>query len=214
MWAAGQSRVSADVLVSGPLGNALEGRRTDRTSGGSDLYPLGTLKWNRGNDNFMTYVLGGIPTGAYQVGRLANLGLDHWSIDAGGGYTYLDSKKGHQFSIVAGATYNWENDDTQYKNGVDGHIDWGAAQFLNEQALIGLVGYVYYQLSGDSGAGAVLGPNKARVYSVGPQAGYFFPMGGSKGYVNLRGYWEFDASHRPEGWNLWLTLSLPLEAGK
>jgi hypothetical protein len=28
--------------------------------------------------------------------------------------------------------------------------------------------------------------------------------------VNFKGYWEFDANHRPEGWNVWLTLALPL----
>ncbi len=79
---------------------------------------------------------------------------------------------------------------------------------------VGLVGYGYYQLTGDSGSGATLGSNKARVYAVGPQAGYFFPFGGGKEYINLRSYWEFGAERRPEGWNLWLTLSLPLEGSK
>ena len=83
-----------------------------------------------------------------------------------------------------------------------------------EQLHIGLVGYIYYQLSGDSGSGATLGDFESRVYAVGPQAGYFFPFGGGQGYVNLRGYWEFGAEHRPEGWNLWLTLSLPLVGSK
>ena len=95
--------------------------------------------------------MGGVPVGAYEVGRLANIGLNHWSLDAGGGYTYLDTKAGRELSIVGGVTYNFENEDTNYQNGVDGHIDWAASQFLNEQLHIGLVGYIYYQLSGDSG---------------------------------------------------------------
>ncbi len=57
------------------------------------------------------------------------------------------------------------------------------AQFLNERALVGLVGYGYYQLTGDSGSGATLVSNKVRLYAVGPQAGYFFPFGAGKGYV-------------------------------
>jgi len=61
--------------------------RTDTVEGGSDLYPLATLKWNGGNRNWLAYAMGGIPLGAYQVGRLANIGLNHWSLDAGGGYT-------------------------------------------------------------------------------------------------------------------------------
>ena len=125
--------------------------------GGGDLYPLATLRWTQGNNNWLAYAMGGVPVGAYQVGRLANIGLNHWSLDAGGGYTYLDAKSGREFSAVAGLTYNFENEDTNYQNGVDSHIDLAASQFLNEQLHIGLVGYIYYQLSGDSGSGAATG---------------------------------------------------------
>jgi hypothetical protein len=27
-----------------------------------------------------------------------------------------------------------------------------------------------------------------------------------QGYLNFKGYKEFDAENRPEGWNFWLTL--------
>ena len=55
---------------------------------------------------------------------------------------------------------------------------------------------------------------ESRVGGIGPQIGYFFPVGGEKGYANLKGYWEFDAKNRPEGWNVWVTLSLPLTTSK
>jgi hypothetical protein len=213
-WAAGGERVTADVAVTGPKGNTFTGSRTDTVSGGSDLYGLGTLKWHDGNNNYLAYTMLGAPTGAYQIGRLANMSSNHWSIDGGGGYTYFDPKKGHEFSIVGGVTFNGENKDTDYRNGVDSHIDWAASQFLNEQLHVGIVGYWYYQLTGDSGSGATLGDFKSRVSAIGPQAGYFFPMGKEKGYVNLRAYWEFDASNRAAGWNLWLTLALPLTTGQ
>ncbi len=29
-----------------------------------------------------------------------------------------------------------------------------------------------------------------------------------QGYVNLKGYGEFDHDNRPDGWNLWLTFVL------
>ena len=72
---------------------------------------------------------------------------------------------------------------------------------------------LFQQLSGDSGAGATLGSFKSRIAGIGPQIGYFFPVGKEKGYVNLRGYWEFGAQNRAEGWNLWLSLALPLSMG-
>ena len=84
---------------------------------------------------------------------------------------YLNEKTGREFSAVGGVTYNFENDDTHYRNGIDSHIDWGASQFLNEQVHVGLVGYFYYQLTGDSGSGATLGDFKSRVSAIGPQIG-------------------------------------------
>jgi hypothetical protein len=213
-WAVGGLRGEADVALTGPLGNTLTASRSDTAEGGSDLYGLGTLKWHSGNNNYLAYTMFGVPVGAYQLGRLANLGINHGSVDGGGGYTYLDAKKGHELSIVGGLTYNLENDDTQYQNGIDSHIDWALSQFLNPNVHAGLVGYFYYQLTGDSGSGAKLGDFKSQVSGVGPQIGYFFPVGGEKAYVNLKGYWEFGARNRAEGWNLWLSVALPLPGGK
>jgi hypothetical protein len=208
----GRAKVGIDATLSGPLGGVLSGSRSDTVEGVGDLYPSASLKWNRGNHNYMAYTMAGVPVGAYSADQLANLGTNHWSWDAGGGYTYLDPKKGHEFSAVLGFTYNFENPDTDYKNGVSSHLDWAASQFFSEQLHVGLVGYFYQQLTGDSGSGAVLGDFKSRVYGVGPQVGYFFPVGGQKWYVNLKGYYEFDALNRPEGWNTWVTLAIPLGA--
>lgn len=206
----GRMRAGIDATLTGPRGNAITLSEDDAKTGGSDLYPLGTLKWNRGVHNFMVYAMAGIPVGAYQKGRLANIGLNHWSIDGGGGYAHFDPKTGREFSVVGGLTYNFENDDTDYRNGVDGHIDWGASQFISEATHVGLVGYFYHQLSGDSGSGAVLGDNKSRTNGIGPQLGHFFPFAGGKAYVNLKGYYEFDAKNRAEGWNVWLSVLVPL----
>jgi len=75
---------------------------SDTTAGFGDLYPLASLKWNMGVNNFMTYVTGDIPVGNYSSTSIANLGLGHGAIDAGGGYTYFNPATGHEFSAVAG----------------------------------------------------------------------------------------------------------------
>jgi hypothetical protein len=210
----GRVKVDVNSTLTGPGGSALSGNQGDSLTSVADLYPMGSLKWNRGVHNYMAYTMLGVPVGSYEAGRLANLGTNHWSADVGGGYTYLNEKTGREFSAALGFTYNFENSDTQYRNGVDGHLDWAASQFLSEKTHVGLVGYFYQQLSGDSGAGATLGDFKSRVYAIGPQVGYFFPVGAQKWYVNLKGYYEFDASNRPEGWNAWLTLAIPLSSAK
>jgi hypothetical protein len=167
------------------------------------------VRWNFGLHNVMTYAMAGVPVGTYSVGRLANLGTNnHWSLDGGAGYTYLDAEKGHEFSAVLGMTYNFENHDTDYRNGNDLHLDLAASQFLSESVHAGLVGYYYPELSGDSGSGAKLGDFKSRVAAIGPQVGYFFKVGGRKWYANLKGYYEFDAKNRPEGWNTWVEIPL------
>jgi hypothetical protein len=192
----------------GPFATTRTGSMGDSITSVGDLYPQVTLKWNSGVNNFMTYVTGDIPVGAYDPSRLANLGIGHGAIDGGGGYTYLNPQAGHEFSAVAGFTYNFKNQDTQYQNGVDFHLDWGASRFLSKQVFVGLVGYVYQQVTDDIGAHPILDGFRARVIGVGPQVGFLFPVGDMQGYLNLKGYGEFDQANRPAGWNTWLTFSI------
>jgi hypothetical protein len=39
------------------------------------------------------------------------------------------------------------------------------------------------------------------------ECGDVFPVAGMQGYVNLKGYGEFDAHDRASGWNAWVTFS-------
>jgi hypothetical protein len=179
----------------------------DSVNGVGDLYPQATLKWNQGVNNFMVYATGDIPVGTYSSTSLANLGIGHGAVDGGAGYTYLNTTTGLEFTGVAGLTYNLTNTSTHYKNGLDFHLDWGASQFLNEHFFVGAVGYLYDQVTGDSGRGDHVGAFKSRVASLGPQVGYIFPAGDWQGFVGLKGYGEFAAKNRPAGWNVWLTVS-------
>jgi hypothetical protein len=190
-----------------PLGS-LQGILSDSRSGFGDLYPMATIKWHQDVHNFMTYMTGDIPTGTYDPTRLSNFGIGHGAIDGGGGYTYADLKSGREFSVVTGLTYNFRNLSTDYQSGIDWHLDWGASQFITKQVHIGAVGYVYQQLTADSGAAPILGDMKSRVLGVGPQIGYLFPVGDLHGYLNLKAYYEFDSKNRPEGWNAWLTFAI------
>jgi hypothetical protein len=208
--------VSGTLTGGGPLGFTVSGGRSDTTWGWGDLAPMFTLRWNKGLDNWMAYITGDIPVGAYDPNRLANIGIGHGAIDAGGGYTYFNPQTGHEFSAVLGFTYNFENQDTNYKNGVDMHLEWGASQFDTKEWQIGLVGYFYNQLSCDSGSGDRVGCFESRVVGVGPQIGHIFKIDDQyQGYVNLKGYKEFDAASRPDGWNVWATLVIsPAEEKK
>jgi hypothetical protein len=209
----GRARASVDATLTGNLGLGgpgftISGARTDEIVGIGDAAPMFNVRWNNGVHNYMTYVSGNVTIGRYDPTRLANLGLGHNAFDAGAGYTYLNPQTGDEFSAVIGFTYNLENPYTQYKSGVDMHLDWGTSHFLTKQLQIGLVGYLYDQLTCDSGAGDRVGCFQSRVAGIGPQIGYIIPMGDLQGYLNLKGYKEFDAMHRASGWNTWLTFAI------
>ena len=202
----GGNRSTADLAVTNVLP---EINRTDSITGMTDLYPIASLAWNNGNNNWMTYITGDIPTGDYNPNRLSNLGIGHGAVDAGGAYTFFDAAKGFEFSAVVGFTYNMENDDTNYQNGIDIHLDWSVSQFLNDHWQVGIAGYVYNQITSDSGASPLANGIKSAIAAVGPEIGYSFTMNKQAAYINLRGYWEFAAKHRVEGAATFVTLSLP-----
>jgi hypothetical protein len=207
----GRTTVDVNGTLTASLGPFIAGRPIDIDSGVTgfgDMIPQVYLKWNEGVNNFMIYGWGDIPVGAYQSTRLANLGIGHGAADAGAGYTYLDSAMGHEFSAVAGFTYNLENPSTNYQNGVDFHLDWAASQFLSKQVLVGVVGYLYQEVGCDSGSGDHVGCFQSRVVGLGPEVGYLFPIGDLQGYLNLKAYGEFAAQDRADGWNIWLTFSI------
>ncbi len=199
--------------LTGPGGGSIPFMRSDSFSdttwGFGDLIPMFALRWNAGVNNYMTYITGDIPVGAYQSNRLSNVGIGHGAIDVGGGYTYFNPATGRELSGVLGFTFNFKNTDTQYQNGVDLHFDWGASQFLTKQVQVGLVGYAYKDIGCDSGSGDHVGCFQSQVFGIGPQFGYVFPLSqGLQGYINVKGYKEFGGSDRASGWNTWLTFSI------
>ena len=210
-----EGAVDATLIGSGPLGLTVSGGASNSVTGLADLPLFANLRWNAGVHNYMTYVAGNIPIGNYEARRLANLGIGHSALDGGFGYTYFNPKTGNEFSAVLGFTYNFENFHTDYQNGVDMHLDWGASKFLTKQLQVGVVGYAYQQLSCDGGSGNRVGCFESRVFGIGPQVGYIFPLDSDyQGYLNLKGYWEFEADHRAEGGNVWLTFSISPAAPK
>jgi hypothetical protein len=207
-FAAGYSAVEGDVNARFPA-NTVSHNRTDYASGPTDLYPMVSLKWSKGDlHNFLAYGTFNIPTGGFDGTKLTNMGLGHTSADVGAGYTYFDAKMGQEFSTTLGVTYNFENTHTNYQNGVDMHLDAAASQTWANNFLLGVVGYFYFQLSDDSGSGALISGYRSTVAALGPQAGYFLPVEKKNWFLNLKGYYEFLASDRPEGWNVWLTLAM------
>jgi hypothetical protein len=90
---------------------------------------------------------------------------------------------------------------------MDGHIDLGTSYALSDALYVGGVGYLFNQVSPDTGGNPRLGGFRSRVMGVGPQLGWSFTVGRLAIDLNVRAYWEFAAENRPEGWNAYLVVT-------
>ncbi len=210
--APGSIGVGVNASLTGPLGNTIAGSKFDNRFTVSDVFYQGTLKWNQGVHNEMIYVAGNIPSGTYDSTRLANLSFGFTAVDFGAGYTYLNPHTGHEFSVVGGVTYTGPNNALQYQNGIDAHIDWAASQFISKSVHVGIAGYYFQQLTGDSGLGARLGDFKGMAVGIGPQIGFMFPVGDMAGYLNIKGYADLETENRPKGYSTWVSFVLSPKA--
>jgi hypothetical protein len=206
-FSAGRADTSVWGVLTGPRGNAFSAGNSDTAAGFSDIYPMASLKWQAGANNVMAYIMGSAPVGAYDPNRLAGVGVGHWAIDFGMGYTYMPEMP-FEFSVTAGLTYNFINPTTQYQSGLDAHIDVGTSWSFSDAFYAGAAGYFFKQVSPDTPGSLVLGDFRSQVVGVGPQLGWSLQIGRLATEFNVRGYKEFAAQNRPEGWNVYFTVSL------
>jgi len=154
--------------------------------------------WNFGNWYFNLYEFVIAPTGQYDLDNNINLGRNYWSFDTVFALTYLNMENGREFSLVPGFMINTKNDDTDYKTGSEFHLDAMFNQFFSDTFAIGLHGYYFKQVEGDSGTGAILGDFKGESYGIGPSILWTPKVG--LWYPTITANWlhDLDATNRLE----------------
>lgn len=166
------------------------GRSQDETA----LADIGIIPasffWNSGNFHSNVYALLIAPTGEYSTSNLVNIGRNYWSADFVTALTWFNPDTGTELSIVPGIMFNAENPDTNYKTGTEFHLDFMFNQFVSEDVALGIHGYAYKQLTGDSGSGALLGDFKGEAVGIGPAISWIPKSGG--GSVALSASWVHD----------------------
>jgi hypothetical protein len=166
--------------------------------------------WQVEKVNYLLSTSVNVPVGDYDAGRLSNISLNRWAWDLTGAATWLDPKSGIELSGVAGITFNGENDDTEYETGTEFHFEAAAVYHFSPTFSVGVNGYHYQQLTGDSGAGATLGDFKGRVTGLGPMMSATFMLGPIPVAASLQYFSEFNVKNRLEGHAGWLTITIPL----
>ena len=197
-----------DGTLTGPRGGSIG--FSDESFDLSDIVIIPVqMNWSMGQWSFKLWESIVAPTGGYDDtgSDLANLGRNYWSFDTVGAVTWFNPDSGPEMSIAPGVMFNTENSDTDYETGTVFHMDFMANQFLSDTFALGLRGYYYKQLTGDSGAGATLGDFKSESFAVGPGLIWIPAFGGGRLTVLSKWLHDFSADNRFESDYITLTAA-------
>lgn len=178
-----------DATLTGPGGGVVRGSPDSFNLSDMALIPF-QMNWSLGDFHFKLAETVIVPTGAYDLDKRVNLGRNYWSFDTGAAVTWFDPASRTEVSLAPGIMINTKNDDTDYKTGAEFHLDFTANHFVTDTVAIGVKGYWYQQVSGDSGAGARLGDFKSESVGIGP--GFVWTPAFAGGRLAVAGKWMHD----------------------
>lgn len=157
------------------VGVSLETNRFGAFGGGTSDFGIGdtlitpfALYWAFGEFNvkLTQYVIA--PTGHYDPNAMINVGRNYWAFDTQLGFTWFHKATGTEVSLLPGIMLNTTNQATNYKTGSEFHLDFMVNQFVMPSLSLGVQGYWYKQIEGDSGSGAIFGPFMGESFGLGP----------------------------------------------
>lgn len=206
----GVPAVDVSAVLTGPRGGAVAVTRSDSELIIGDPLVTAALGWNRGKTHIALSGLVNVPMGDYRRDELSNLAFHRWAADVSLAGTWRDEATGWDLSAKAGFTFNGQNNWTDYTTGTEFHVEAAIEKQLSPSWSVGVQGYHFDQVTGDSGPGAKLGPFKGRVTGLGVTGAYNFKIAGKPATLRLHGAKELSARNRMEGNAVWLDFTVPL----
>lgn len=146
------------------------------------------------------------PTGAYKKGDVANIGRNHWALQPVLGVSYIQPQ-GFNADLKAMWTYNFKNDDTDYRDGKELIVDYAAGWGVGSGWTLGVGGYWYQQLTNDAQNGSTIDNNKGRAFAFGPSVRY---DSGKGWFVTAKYQDEMAVRNRADGAAFWIKAVFPL----
>jgi hypothetical protein len=186
-------------------------REGDRTSVGDMVIAPIILGWHKSNLHVISLLNVYVPVGDYNSDRILNTGLNRWAVEPMVLATWLNPKIGTEVSLALGYTVNFRNYATKYQTGNELHLEWFAGQHFTKWLAVGLAGYFYQQVTGDSGPGARLGAFQGQALAIGPCITLNGMIAKRPIGLNLRYYDELTVTNRLSGQSFWATLTFGLK---
>ncbi len=169
------------------------------------------LGWH--NDALNTFVSFGLtvtaPTGVWEEGRIAFIGLNYWTFSPSIGFTRLIPEHGLDLSAYLGVDINTRNPDTDYYSGAMAHLDLSVTKSVTENLSFGAIAGFLYQVEDDDSAFAdARNGFKGRAIAVGPLVQYKATFDeDSEVYFKLSWAHEIEVENRLKGDGVFLEVS-------
>ncbi len=199
----GWSKGTADVLLF---------ERTDEVAGLGDIAVMPLLfGWH--NDQGDTFFSAGLnitaPSGRWEQGSLAFIGLNYWTFTPLFGFTHIDATNGIDYSAKLGFDINTPNDDTDYYSGVMAHLDLSITKSITDQLSFGAIAGFLEQIEDDDGTFADNRPDgfKGRSIAVGPLVKYKAKFDETEVDFTLSWAHEVEVKNRTKGDAVFLSAS-------
>ena len=147
-----------------------------------------------------------VPTGAYNVNRLANPGQNTYTFMPTVAFTHLDGKGG-EFTLSSGLEFYTENDDTDYQNGDLFTLDVLWTHGFGNGWAPAWRRVTSSRSTMTPGRGAING-FRGRSVGAGPAVGWTGKFADAQANFSLRWVPEFDTKNRPEGNGIGANMTL------
>lgn len=116
-----------------------------------------------------------LPTGLYNRNDPAGntLSRHYFTFQPSVAVSYLNETTGQEASVALFYDFNTRNPATDYKSGQEFHFDYALAQHLSQMWTVGLGGYYYRQMTGDTLKGTEVNTTAATTLATGGGVGNF-----------------------------------------
>lgn len=209
-WVPGQRLMGGDLVLHTivpmvDLSVSADGAR-QRKRGIGDITVGAGIGWHHGERwHSVAAVDLFLPTGRYHAGDLANLGRNHYAVQAVYAISRI-SPDGLNLDAKMHYLFNGRNRTTGYRSGQQFHVDYAVGWAIAPRWVVGVGGYGLIQTTDDRDHGARVPSSRTRAFAIGPSIKY---DSGQGWFITAKWENEVHARNRAKGSGFWIKAAFP-----